>query len=350
MNSGRVALVVGCGLMGTSAGLGLRSLGVTVHLADLNPRHLEMAVGRGAGLADAVESPDIVIIAVPPLYVVDAVLEALDDYPDAVVTDVASIKSLLAERVAGHPGAARYVGSHPMAGNERSGPLAGSGRLFEGRPWAVCPHARSDANAVALVESLAVGLDATVVRMDPADHDAAVALVSHMPHLMSVLTASRLVDAEPDYLALAGPGLRDVTRIAGSDPYLWRQILRGNAPAVTAVLNDVRNDLDRLIDHLEKGHDVEDTLSQGREGTRRLPSRHGVGYEARTQVFVQVADRTGELRRLLADTTESNVGILDIRIDHDLGREVGLAELEVEPQHAEHLVEALVARGWTAYR
>lgn len=350
MNSRRSALIVGCGLMGTSVGLGLRSRGVRVYLDDRSGSHLEMAVARGAGEALRAETPDIVIVAVPPEQTAQAVAEALRDWPQAVVTDVASVKGTIAEQIAGHPEAARYVGSHPMAGSERSGPLAASGRLFEGRPWAICAHQGSDPDAVALVQTLAESLDATVLHLDPAVHDAAVALVSHVPHVMSVLTAARLADADPGHLALAGPGLRDVTRIAGSDPRLWQQILRGNAGAVSGVLTRVRDDLDAVITRLEAGEDLSGVLDAGRFGTTRLPGKHGTGRDTLASVFVQVQDRSGELMRLMADTAAADVNIEDVRIDHDLGREVGVVEVDVRLDAADHLVESLTERGWTAYR
>src|SRR5699024_2796743 len=157
----------------------------------------------------------------PPDHLGARVAQALRE-TDAVVTDVGSIKSrplatvreLVPEQVG------RYVGSHPMAGSERSGPLAGSASLFEGRPWAVAAHEGADPEAVALVEELVRLCGAVALRLSPAEHDAAVARTSHLPHLMSALTAARLLDAPPEHLQLSGQGVRDVTRIAAGDPGL----------------------------------------------------------------------------------------------------------------------------------
>lgn len=336
--------------MGTSVGLGLRTRGVRVFLDDLSGPHLEMAVARGAGEALRAETPDLVIVAVPPQYTAETVVAMLEAWPHAVVTDVASVKGPVAEAVAGHAEAARYVGSHPMAGSERSGPLAASGRLFEGRPWAICAAPTAAPEAVALVETLAESLDAAVLHIEPDVHDSAVALVSHVPHLMSVLTAARLVDADPGHLALAGPGLRDVTRIAGSDPRLWRQILAANADAVTGVLTRVRDDLDAVIGLLNADQDVSGLLDAARLGTTRLPGKHGTGQDTLGSVFVQVADRSGELMRLMTDTAAAEISIEDLRIDHDLGREVGVVEVAVRLEVADDLVQSLQERGWTAYR
>ena len=133
----------------------------------------------------------------PPAAIAATVADALRR-TDAVVTDVGSVKAAPLEAVAAQVRAVelrRYVGSHPMAGSERSGPLAASAALFDGRPWAVTPHATADPDAVGLVEALVLECGAAPVLMDPADHDRAVARTSHLPHLAAVLVAGRLAHA-----------------------------------------------------------------------------------------------------------------------------------------------------------
>jgi prephenate dehydrogenase len=348
-------LVIGCGLIGTSIALALREHDVDVHLDDISRSNLELAVSRGAGTADPPAAPDLVVVAVPPSQVVDAVAHALATWPDAVVTDVASVKSGLATRIAGLPGAERYVGSHPMAGSERSGPMAASGRLFEGRPWAITPlngaGERSAKRSAQLVEAVAEVVGAVPITMDAESHDRAVALVSHVPHVLSVLAAARLADAPSSHLSLAGAGLRDVTRIAGSDTGLWSDILRSNAGEIRELLELVRDDLDRLIGSIgEPGSGLADVLETARAGTRLIPGKHGERPAELATVFVPIADQPGELSRLMVHTGESDVNIEDIRIDHELGRPVGLVEIAVLTDRADALVEALTARGWSAYR
>ena len=344
-------LIVGCGLMGTSVALALREHGIEVYLDDARPANIELAVSRGAGKPGPVGDPGLVVVAVPPTAVVDAVVDALAQWPETIVTDVASVKDDLGRRIARSPGASRYVGGHPMAGSERSGPLAASGRLFEGRAWAVTANADSDPRAVAAVRGLATLVGAVVVDMDASSHDEAVALVSHVPHLLSVLAAAQLNGAPDGHLALAGPGLRDVTRIAGSDTGLWLEILQGNATRVKTLLENVRADLENLIDGLD--HDVNSiaaVLRRGREGTLLVPGKHGDKAVDLATVFVQIPDQPGELSRLMAHTGESGINIEDIRIDHELGRPVGLVEVAVAAHNAEALVDALTGRGWSAYR
>ena len=344
-------LVIGCGLIGTSAALALVESGVTVHLEDIRTSNLELAVSRGAGTAEPVESPELVIVAVPPAEVVDTVRRVLKDWPATAVTDVASVKSDLQQQIEQLKGSERYVGSHPMAGSERSGPMAASARLFEGRPWAVTTAAHTDQDAIDRVVRLAALVGGVPLVMDASDHDRAVALVSHVPHILSVLTAAQLNGAPDEHLALAGPGLRDVTRIAGSDIALWQDILGANALQVRSVLQHVREDLDRVIDSIGSDtHRLGRVLQSGQDGTRLIPGKHGDKVADLVTVFVSVPDRPGEIPRLMAHVGESGVNIEDIRIDHELGRPVGQVEIAVLAAAADTLVETLAARGWSAYR
>lgn len=348
-------LVIGCGLIGTSVGLALRAHGVDVVLHDAQPANVEVAASRGAGRPLPMSPDDVVpflvLVAVPPAAAAAVVIESLDRWPSAVVTDVTSVKAPIRDAVAASPGADRYAGGHPMAGSERSGPMAGSAQLFEGRPWAVTPAPATRPHALDAVVDLALHVGAVPVLMDAEAHDRAVALVSHVPQVMSTLTAARLNGAEGNHLALAGPGLRDTTRIAGSDSALWIDILATNAADVRSVLELVRDDLDRVIEAL--GHDdatLGEVLESGRRGTELIPGKHGSPASRVDLVRVQVADQPGELSRLWADTGESGINIEDFRLDHDLGRPVGVAEVAVALGVGDALVEALTARGWTAYR
>ena len=347
--------VVGTGLLGTSIALACRRAGLEVLLTDVAPEHVRTATGLGAGrLRRPDDRPQLVVVAVPPDHLAAAITAALTG-SDAVVTDVGSVKAAPLAEVAGRVDAgtlSRYVGSHPMAGSERSGPLAASAALFDGRPWAVTPHDRADPGAVALVAAL-VGLCGGVeARLAPDEHDRAVARTSHLPHLAAVLVAGRLQGAPPEHLALSGQGVRDVTRVAGGDPALWEQIVTGNADAVLRLLGEVRGELDVLIDAVSTGSDAAlgALLARGVAGTQAIPGKHGGPPRPMRSVFVSVPDHPGELARLFADARASEVNIEDIHIDHDPGRPVGLVELLVEEARAEHLLGALESRGWVTHR
>jgi len=346
-------LVVGCGLIGTSVGLALRHHDVTVHLRDRDPQVAKTAADVGAGdTAEPPSDPSVVVVAVPPDHVGPVVVDALRTWPRAVVTDVGSVKTRPLEAVArATSDISRYVGGHPMAGSERSGPLAASVDLFDGRVWAVTPHETAESRAVDAVASLARLCGAEPVVMSPPQHDEAVARVSHVPHVLAVLAASRLAGAPGDHLQLSGQGIRDVTRIAAGDPGLWQQILAANAPAVVQLLSDVRSDLDRFIGELSSSTPrVQSLLERGVSGTHAIPGKHGGPLRTVDSVFVLVPDRPGELGRLLADSGDAGINIEDIRIDHVLGRPSGLVELSAPEGDGDALQAALAARGWAVHR
>lgn len=347
--------IVGTGLIGTSIALACRRAGIDVVLTDVSAEHVRTASGLGAGRPKQTDDrPALVVVAVPPDHLADAIVAALVA-GDALVTDVGSIKGRPLRDVTAHMDAdqlGRYVGSHPMAGSERSGPLAASAALFDGRPWAITPHATSSAAAIAAVDELVAVCGAVATTLSPDEHDKAVARTSHLPHLAAVLVAGRLAGAPADHLALSGQGVRDVTRIAASDPALWQQILGANSGAVADLLGELREQLDDLIaavrdDRREALHSI---LTAGVTGTRAIPGKHGAPLLPMRSVFVSVPDHPGELARLFGDAGEIGVNIEDVHIDHDPGRPVGLTELVVEESRAEHLLGALESRGWTTHR
>jgi prephenate dehydrogenase len=280
-------------------------------------------------------------------------------YPQCIVTDIASTKSHVQAEVETIADPARFVGGHPLAGRERSGAGAARADLFQDRPWVLTPVPGTSAAAVTAVTDLARRCGAQPVVMPPQRHDEAVALVSHVPQVAASLVAARLAGADDDAVALAGQGLRDVTRIAASDPALWTEILVTNAPAVRAVLLELAADLESVASALaeagddpdDHGHQVvTDALRRGGLGRGRLPGKHGAPPAAYVMVPVVVPDRPGELARILQAAGEAGVNVEDITIEHSPGRPVGLVELAVRPEVADQLAVALRAAGWSVHR
>jgi prephenate dehydrogenase len=349
--------IVGVGLLGTSIGLGLSARGVDVILADASPTNLAIAIDYGAGRAastssDTPDAPRLIVVCVPPDVTARIVAEELVAYPDAVVTDVASVKVAPLEELR-NAGAdiSRYLGSHPMAGRERGGPLSGRADLFLGRPWVVADHGGVSYQRASVLDDLILDLGATLIEMTPQEHDAGVALVSHVPQVVSSLMARRLTGAPEASLNLAGQSVRDVTRVAASDPDLWVQILAANAVPVAAILRSFRDDLDRFIDALEhpeagrSRRNVNEELEGGNAGVARLPGKHGLDRRY-AQLIVMVEDRPGELARLFAEIGETGVNLEDLRLEHSPGAQIGLAEISVLPEAVARLTEELSDRGW----
>ena len=353
MTSSRVAgpvRIIGAGLLGTSIGLVLRRHGVEVSLVDASPTAVRLASEYGAGTAatDA-DAPSLIVVATPPDVVADVVATELERFPNAIVTDVASVKgSILESLTARGIDISNYVGSHPMAGRERGGAVAARADLFTGRAWIVCSRPDVTAGAVAKVRDLAETCGANVVELGTRDHDSAVALVSHVPQIVSSAVASSLLGARDEYVTLAGGGLRDVTRIAASDPTLWIQILTANADDVSSVLRGVRDRLDTVLAALDAGAATAvfaDLLAAGNTGVARIPGKHGNSAQF-AQILVIIDDTPGQLAKLLTDIGELGVNMEDLRLEHSPGSQVGFAEVSVVPSAEDELVAALEQRGW----
>ncbi|RVX39646.1 prephenate dehydrogenase [Nonomuraea polychroma] len=352
----RTVLVVGTGLIGTSAALALRKRGVRVLLADRDQGAVRLARELGAGEEwDTRQKADLAVIAVPPAHVASELLELQRDGVARFYTDVASVKAEPINR-ATQLGCdlATYVASHPLAGREKSGPGAARDDLFLGRPWALCPTGEAHPDAKAAVLRLIELCGANPVEVNAEEHDRAVAVVSHAPHVTASAVAARLADATDVALGLAGQGVRDVTRIAGSDPGLWLGILSGNATPVAEVLEAVAHDLAEAATALRALAEGDGTatgeltqlLKRGVAGHDRIPGKHGGPASAYAVVQVVIGDRPGQLARLFQVCDEVGVNVEDVRLEHAPGLPLGIAELSVQPDAATSLTDALRERGW----
>ena len=245
--------VIGVGLIGGSIGRALKERGLTEQVAGVGRRQasLDRALQCGAidtattDLAAGVENANVVIVATPVASVTHDVCRVLETAAEhALVTDVGSTKANICASIeANNAGAgANFVGSHPLAGDHRSGPEHARGDLFEGKVVVITPTASSLASVVERAEGFWESLGARVVQMPPEQHDQALAATSHLPHLV----ASALASSTPmDWLPLAARGWADTTRVAAADPELWTQIFAQNTPDVVAAL-------DRLIETLQQ--------------------------------------------------------------------------------------------------
>ena len=345
--------IVGAGLLGASIGHALTALGVDVALDDSSPAQLRLAIDYGAGrAATAADQPVLVVVAVPPDVVADVIERELRAHPQAVVTDVASVKlAPLDDLRTRGTDLRRYIGSHPLAGRERGGAISARADLFIGAPWVVCRDEETTAADLALVEGLALDLGATPLEMSPEEHDRSVALVSHVPQLVASLLAGRFVAAPEGSLRLAGQGVRDTTRIAASAPELWVQILGANAAPVVEVLDDLADDLSAVAAALRSPEApgarraVADMIRRGNQGVERLPGKHGQNRRFES-IVVMVDDTPGQLGRLFGELGELGVNVEDLRLEHSPGAQFGLAEISVVPSAAGPAVVGLQERGW----
>jgi prephenate dehydrogenase len=357
-------VVIGAGLIGTSVALALRERGARVWLSDRDAAAAELAEHIGAGVLLPDGGPPggpaaVAVLAVPPAAVAPELAAAQARGLARCYTDVASVKELPL-RQARDLGCdlASYVPGHPLSGRERSGPAAARADLFLGRPWVLCPDERTDPAALAAATDLAAACGAQVISLNAAEHDRWVALVSHAPHLVAVAMAARLEPAPPGALGLAGQGLRDVTRVAGSDAGLWMQILAANARPAAAVLSQVGQELLAAAAALQGVGDgdegavkhLADLLDRGRAGVAEIPGKRGGPAPDYAIVQVVIPDRPGELARLFEAAGQAGINIEDVGIEHSPGLPAGVAELTVAPEAVARLTSALAAGGWPVRR
>lgn len=345
--------IVGTGLIGTSLGLSLARSGIMAGLSDTSRANLTLAIEYGAG-EEFFGEPDLVVVCVPPAVTAAVVAEELSKHPRAVVTDTASVKSEIQAEIRELAGVefARYIGSHPMAGREKGGPGSARADLFFARPWIITPTDKSSASAIDLVKDLALQIGSLPIEMTATQHDRAVALVSHLPQLVSSLLAARLIDGEDSELNLTGQGLRDTSRIAASDPNLWLQILSQNASAISPLISKLRADLElieRAFNNLSESESptrIRSLLERGNAGIARIPGKHGGKLVNYHQLTIVIDDSPGALAALLAFIGEIGVNIEDLKLEHSPGAPIGLVEIQVDPLSAEQLSKQLIENGW----
>lgn len=277
--------IIGMGLIGASIARASRRAGLATVMAGYDADPAAMADVAALALVDdvtdsaaaAVADADLVIMAVP-VGAVGAVAETIIPHmkPGAVLTDTGSTKRSVLRDVAPHLNETIiWLPSHPLAGTEHSGPQAGIAHLFDGRYWIVLPL---DAPESALLEfeSFVTGLGSVVERMTPDYHDKVLALTSHLPHLIAYTIVGTAVDLEQqlknDVIRFSASGFRDFTRIAASDPVMWRDVFLNNDEAVLEMLQRFSEDLSYLQRAIrwQEGDKLENLFSRTREIRRSI--------------------------------------------------------------------------------
>jgi len=364
MTDGRSTVAVcGGGLIGTSLVLALGSRGHDVRVSDRDAAVIDALTGivAEAGLTGSVTvttdwraaatGADVVIAAVPPTAIPSVLAEAATvARHDALLTDVAGVKSAVVSRVTDalgtDPGvAARYIGGHPMAGSERSGPRAGDAGLFSGATWVLTPTALSEDAALARASDLARELGARVLVLTAEEHDTIVGLVSHLPQLVASVLADVAADAvgsdRDAVMAVAGPGFRDTTRIAASDPELWLDIVEGNREAVARALDAFRARLDVVVAAVRDGDDVAlaEVLHRASAARQRLVPK-GLD-EASQDLIVPLRDRPGEIARISGALGSAGINIEDLAMRHASARDRGSLLVRVRATAVARAIEVL---------
>lgn len=351
--------IVGAGLIGASVGMALTSAGVDVLLRDSDPEQAKLAAARRAGRVwPEGERVDHAVIAVPPHAVAGVLAELQKTDAAQTASDVASVKvQVIAEAVALGCDLSTFCPAHPIAGRERAGAVSAQADLFRDRTWALCPAPETSSAAIAAATSLAGLCGASVATMQAARHDELMAGLSHLPQVVaSALAAEAAGGLHDGELALAGSGLRDTTRLADSDAWLWASILEGNRTPVADRIDRLVDALSSLSKTLRAGtaEDVSRAVSgliqSGSEGRRRMPAKVGQPTPDWSWVGVVVPDQPGELTRLFDAVGAWGINVEDVRVEHSREERRGEVELAVGQPVADSLTERLREAGWRAYR
>jgi len=341
----RRAAVVGTGLIGTSIGLALRAQGWHVSGRDRDPARAEAARVRGAidVVGDDADA-EVTFVATPVGAVAAEAAVALKGR--GVVTDVGGVKSSIVASIDD----ARFVGGHPMAGSEQDGVAGADPYLFSGAVWVLTPVAETNAGAHSLVRSVVSSLGAEVLELSPEDHDALVAVVSHVPHLAAAALmglAAERAEAHGALLRLAAGGFRDMTRVAGGDPGIWPDICAENSVAIVELLAALEAALAAMRERVAGGDraGLFEALQLARTARTHLPGRLP-DPGAMAELRVPVPDRPGVLADITTLATELGVNIDDLEIAHSSEGDAGVVILLVRSASVERLAGALATRGY----
>jgi len=342
--------IVGAGLIGTSIALALRSAGTSVTLVDADPRSEKLArdlMGSQGAIGEGFE--DLCIVATPPFSIAKVISEELKRNPHLMVMDISSIKSkpVLEIRDTALP-IGRFAPTHPMAGREVSGPESARGDLFQGRPWILSLDGVEPELSRKVKEVIRI-CGGVEVHRNIAEHDRAVALVSHLPQIVASLLAAQIESGVVDDLELSGAGLRDTTRIAESDPVLWGEILSGNSQALRPLLISLQNDLSAAIASLESADAMQALIERGKRGRAQIPGKHGGQARNYSYLAIVIDDKPGQLAAIIELCAKAKVNIEDLAIEHTPGQETGLITLAFSPDDAVVVASQLAKEGWKVH-
>ena len=345
--SSKRATVIGTGLIGGSIGLALRARGWHVTGTDLDASVVDEGIALGAFDAAGFDPTAALVVVATPVGAIPGVAQhALRMSPNAFVTDVGGVKGSILAQVSD----SRFIGGHPMAGSEQLGLEGATGALFEGAAWVLTPAAQTGDATYEFVRDVVISLGADVLTLDAAQHDALVAVVSHVPHLTAaalVAVAAERAEEHRALLMLAAGGFRDMTRVAAGSPDIWPDVCTQNRDAIVSTL-------DRLIRELERFR----SLVEGRERTallqaltrsqrvrRNLPSRDREAVEV-VEVRVPIANRPGEIAAVAVLATDNGINLRSLQTIDAAESAGGVLSIQIASSDTEQFRAALVAHGY----
>jgi len=340
--------IIGSGLIGTSIGLGLVQRGIAVEMVDSDPSAQALAKDLTGGVV--VADPELVIFALPTSRLSQAIQGEIALNPQSTFMDVGSVKNEVVLQIKTFPGlSTRFLPTHPMAGREIGGASSARADLFQGRSWILTPEADCTSESKILVLELIKCLGATPIELSALDHDAAVAKISHLPQIAASLVAKQLAGTPSEWMELAGQGLRDTTRIAGSDEQLWKEIIYSNRSEISVLLTSLQNDLTQMIAALDDPDKIAALIAAGRDGKAMIPGKHGGIAREYAYLPIVIDDKPGQLGAIFNECAAMQVNVEDLNIEHSPGQLSALITLSLSSQDAEKLSAHLTSIGWNVH-
>jgi len=357
--------IFGVGLIGGSLALcwkgkpGYRVVGHSV-----NPASAEKYAALGVvdesttSLEEAAADADFLFLCVPVGRLGDYIdrLARLPLKPGCIVTDVGSTKASVvvhAERLRG-TGAA-FIGGHPMAGSERSGVEAAKADLFENAYYVLTPTESTPPEAVEALRELLQWTRAKVVTVEAAAHDAIVGAISHLPHIIAVALVNQVAQYNKDndlYRRLAAGGFRDITRIASSDPTVWRDILVSNRAVLLDLLRDWQREMDGFRRLLESGdgEGIAERFREANDFRSQLPERRKGMISSLYECYVNVPDQPGVIGRIATELGQARINLSNLHIMESREEVPGVLRLSFrEAADLERAVALIPSLGYEVY-
>lgn len=350
----RVA-VLGVGLMGGSLALAARRRArvLDVRGYDADPHALEQALSAGvitrpcSTVAEAASGADLVVVGAPVRGIPALVREALAaDPPPLLVTDIGSTKTAIVSGLS-PADRRRFIGGHPVCGAETTGVRFAREDLFHGATYFLCPTEEVPAETYEMLHAFITQIGAKPVAVDMRAHDRIMALVSHVPHVLANVLMNEVGAFEASgrrALYSVGPSFKDLTRVAGTNPPMWRDIFLENRPALVHSLRRVADELVSFCDVLESEDEVATLASIGRAATFRqeLLAYEDITPETLFRVTVRIPDRPGVLSRVMTALGSANINIEDLTLHHFSRDSGGDLVLYVSGEETAAMVTALV--------
>ena len=343
--------IVGAGLIGTSIGLGLLGSGHKIELDDNSTQNLDIAKDL-LGESVTFDRADLVVIATPVTSLFSVLQAEFSRNPEAIFIDISGLKSDLICRVESFPDLSeRFCGTHPMAGREIAGPTGARADLFQGATWILTPTKATASDVIETAKKIIGELGGVVREVPAAVHDRSIAAVSHLPQILSSVLAGHINGIGEEAIALAGQGLRDMTRLADSNSDLWVELLTANSQFVGSDLRVLQAKLAKLLVALDSDdkNSVKELLVEGNAGKSKIPGKHGKPSREYSYLPIVIDDKPGQLAAIFDECAAASVNVEDLYIEHSPGQETGLITLALSSDDANVLRDHLVNQNWRVH-